>query len=124
MKQLDFDGSFSYSDVAPVEFNPSSFHLSQNYPNPFNPSTIISFTIPEEGFLSLKIYNTLGELVEILADGIISSGNHKIEWNTSSFFSGVSTKGEYASGLYFYKLEFESNSGLKLSEVKKMVLTK
>ncbi len=124
LKQLDFDGDFSYSNVIAVEFNPSSFHLSQNYPNPFNPSTIISFTIPEEGFLSLKIYNAQGELVEILSDGIISSGNHKIEWNTSSFTSGGSTKGGYASGIYFYKLDFESNAGLKLSKVKKMILAK
>ena len=46
LKQIDFDGSFEYSDVVEVDIAPSTFSLSQNYPNPFNPSTKIKFTIP------------------------------------------------------------------------------
>ena len=114
LKQVDFDGTSSYSNIISVSFNPNTFILSQNYPNPFNPATVISFSIPEEGYLNLNIYNIQGELVDVLSDGLISAGNHSVKWNASSFTSGV----------YFYKLNFESKSGLKLSEVKKMVFAK
>ncbi len=114
LKQVDFDGTFSYSEIVSADLNLNTFTLSQNYPNPFNPETVISFNIPEEGYLELKIYNIQGEQIDILSDGFVSSGSHSINWNASIITSGV----------YFYKLDFESKSGLKLSEVKKMVLAK
>jgi hypothetical protein len=114
LKQIDFDGTFAYSDIVTVEVQPNSFLLSQNYPNPFNPKTIISFNLPDEGFLSLKIYNIQGELVETLSEEYRQAGLNNIEWNASGFTSGV----------YFYSMNFESPSGQKFSEVKKMVLAK
>jgi len=70
LKQIDFDGSFEYSEVVEVEVMPTQFELSQNYPNPFNPSTTIMFSLPEETPLKINISPVLGELVETVAEGI------------------------------------------------------
>ena len=110
LKQLDFDGSFEYSNVLEVEVNtPVSFSLSQNYPNPFNPSTNIEYRIPEDGFVSLYIYNSLGQQVLTLVNEHQSAGNH------SSIFSA----NNLPSGLYFYELR----SGV-FTETRKMLLLK
>jgi hypothetical protein len=114
LKQIDFDGSFEFSNTINADFTLRSFELSQNYPNPFNPETVISFSIPDEGYLTLKIYNISGELVEVLSDGFVSTGINSIRWNAAPFPSGV----------YFYRLSFQSWEGLKLSDAKKMILTK
>jgi hypothetical protein len=88
---------------------PVDFSLNQNYPNPFNPSTTISFSIPEGSFVSLKIFNSLGEEVETLVAKELSAGNYKYEWNAKSLTSGI----------YFYKLQTEN-----FVETKKMILLK
>jgi trimeric autotransporter adhesin len=68
LKQIDFDGTFSYSNTVEVEIvTPSTFVLEQNYPNPFNPSTSIRFSIPVETDVRLNVFNTLGqEVAEII----------------------------------------------------------
>jgi len=83
-----------------------NFNLAQNYPNPFNPKTSIEFTIPKTGYVSLKIYNLLGEEVVTLVEGNVNKGNHYFYWDAS----------EFSSGIYFYKLE----AG-EYVEIKKMV---
>jgi hypothetical protein len=88
---------------------PIEFSLSQNYPNPFNPSTIITYSIPNESQVSLKVYDVMGKEVANLIDGKQSSGNHSVEFDASSM----------SSGTYFYKL----TAGEFIS-VKKMVLLK
>jgi len=72
-----------------------SFKLYQNYPNPFNPTTQINFEIPEKSFISLKVYNLLGEEVEELAGGEYSAGTHSVIFNASRL----------ANGIYFYTLK-------------------
>jgi hypothetical protein len=115
LKQIDFDGMFEYSGVVEAEiFSPSEFALQQNYPNPFNPETFISFNIPDEGYAELKIHNLNGELVDVLLTETISPGNHSKKWDASSFSSGV----------YFYTLVFENQSGLNFKKTKKMILAK
>jgi|GEM_PF-5092581 len=88
---------------------PLRFSLSQNYPNPFNPSTIIRFSIPHESFVSLIVYNILGEKIATLVSERKTSGEYRVEWNA----------GNYPSGIYFYRLQAE-----ELSKTKKLILTK
>jgi WD40 repeat protein len=110
LKQIDFDGTFEYSNVIEVEVNiPSEFSLSQNYPNPFNPSTNIEYRIPEDGFVSLSIYNSLGQQVSILVNEDQSAGNHSLTFSADNL----------PSGLYFYELRSGS-----FVETRKMLLLK
>lgn len=67
----------------------SNFELFQNYPNPFNPSTIIKFSIPHSEFITLKIYNLLGEEIATLINENLSSGLHEIEFDGSNLRSGI-----------------------------------
>ena len=89
---------------------PNKFALSQAYPNPFNPSTNVKFNISEAGNVSLKVYNTLGQLVKTLVNNEFkSAGEYNLRVDMSNF----------ASGVYLYRLE-EGNNIL----TKKMVLLK
>lgn len=90
LKQLDFDGSFSYSEVIKVEvYSTTSFQIQQNYPNPFNPTTKIKFSIPESGFVNISVYNSLGEKVRELVNEIKNSGVFEINFNAGNLSSGV-----------------------------------
>ncbi len=109
LKQIDFNGSFTYSPVVNVDFSNLSYKLSQNYPNPFNPTTSISYSIPEKSFVKLEIFNTLGQKVKTLVNGEKESGNYSINFRAENI----------PSGMYLYKL-----STGKFSETKKMLLLK
>ncbi len=67
----------------------SGWRLYQNYPNPFNPSTTIRYQIPGSRFVTINIYNNLGQKVVTLVSGQKSAGMHEVEWDTGSFTSGV-----------------------------------
>ncbi len=86
---------------------PLSFELKQNYPNPFNPSTVIQYQIPENGFVTLKVYDILGNEVATLINGKQQAGSYGINFNAS----------ELSSGIYFYQLK----TG-KFVDTKKMIL--
>jgi hypothetical protein len=86
-----------------------SFNLEQNYPNPFNPSTKISYTIPKDGKVTLKVYNLTGNEIATLVNKPQSAGNYEISFDGS----------QLSSGIYFYSLEA---AGLRL--VRKMALIK
>jgi len=88
---------------------PSSFVLEQNFPNPFNPATTIRFTLHASLFTSLKIYNTLGQEVATLVNGVKQPGKHEVVWDASG----------QPSGIYYYSLK----SGNAI-EWKKMILIK
>jgi hypothetical protein len=110
LKQIDFDGSFSYSQNIEVEIvAPSSFSLEQNYPNPFNPATTIRFSIPVETEVHLNVYNTLGQEVAEIINSRLKEGYHEVEFEA----------GTLTSGIYFYRLEAE-----KFVDVKKMIIIK
>ncbi len=88
---------------------PKNIYLSQNYPNPFNPITTIEFAIPKSEFVTLKIYNILGQEVATLVSDKLLSGNYKYNWDASTL----------ASGVYMYKIE----AG-EYIQVKKLILMK
>lgn len=103
----DFEPPTSVSDAN--NLIPDKIILGNNFPNPFNPSTTISFSLPEMQRVKLSIYNMLGELISIAADGIYTAGKHSIQFKPNNL----------GSGLYLYKLETE-----KGSFTKKMLLMK
>ena len=108
LKQIDFDGSFEYSNTIEVDFSlPIDFSLEQNYPNPFNPNTKISWQSPVSSHQTLKVYNILGKEVATLVDEVKPAGNYEIDFNSALLSSGV----------YFYKLQIGS-----FVETKKMIL--
>jgi hypothetical protein len=94
---------------------PTEFSLSQNYPNPFNPSTTIQYGLPAASQVKITIYNSLGEVIDVLVDRDQAAGYYEINWNASNL----------ASGVYFYSITANSNeSGKDFSVVKKMMLLK
>jgi hypothetical protein len=110
LKQIDYDGSYEYSDVVLVD-NPAplGFALHQNFPNPYNPVTTITYSLPIKSQVELVVYNTLGEEVKQLVNGVKEAGSYSVELNATSL----------PSGIYFYRLQAGS-----FVETKKMVLMK
>ncbi len=86
-----------------------SHSLSQNYPNPFNPNTVISFQLPVNNFVTLKVYDMLGREISTLINEQLKPGTYEIDWDASGFPSGV----------YFYKIIAND-----YSDTKKMILIK
>ncbi len=110
LKQIDFDGRYSYSPEAEADVSkPTVYFLSQNYPNPFNPSTTIEFSIPERSHVSLKVYDVLGNEVATLVNGWMESTNHQVTFDGSRL----------ASGIYYYTLTTGN-----FTSTKKLILLK
>ncbi len=117
LKQTDFDGTFKYSSTIEVSNagSPSDYNLSQNYPNPFNPATTINYALPTDSHIKILVYNALGELAEVLVNGMKPAGSYSVTWNAS----------KYPSGLYLCKIEASAADGKSnFSSVKKMILMK
>jgi hypothetical protein len=112
-------GSFTYrdnicftilTDVGKNSINiPSTYSLKQNYPNPFNPVTKISYDIPKQGLVTMKVYDVLGREVRELVNEVKAPGNYTVDFNGT----------ELSSGVYFYKLEANG-----FSDIKRMILIK
>jgi flagellar hook assembly protein FlgD len=99
---------------------PTSFVLKQNYPNPFNPTTKISFALPVQANVTLRIYNTIGQEVATLFNDIANAGNFEVQWNGQNS-AGMSV----ASGMYFYRLDASpTHGGAHFTQVNKMVFLK
>ena len=76
--------------VKPIDSGiPNSYSLSSNYPNPFNPTTVINFSIPQSGLVTLKVYNILGQEVRTIVNKEMSAGTYKVDFNASDLSSGV-----------------------------------
>ncbi|MFQ5771222.1 MAG: FlgD immunoglobulin-like domain containing protein [bacterium] len=97
--------------------SPKEFKLNQNYPNPFNPGTQIAYEILTQSFVTIKIYNLLGNEVATLVHEEKVPGSYEVTWN------GRNSKGEgVASGIYLYKLVIAGKNSEHFSETKKMIL--
>jgi len=112
------------SDIVTIEFTYmvtnadndiiAKTELYGNYPNPFNPDTNIAFSVKEAGKVTLEIYNSRGQLVKTLINGVIESGDQIVTWNGTNDSSK-----NVASGVYFYKMKTEN-----FTSTKKMILMK
>ena len=110
LKQVDFNGSYEYSNVIEVDVRIlNEYALEQNYPNPFNPVTTIGYVLKEKTSAKLILLNAIGEEVAVLVNEEQDKGFHKVDFNASSLTSGV----------YFYQLKASS-----FIETKKMLLLK
>lgn len=118
----DFASAFSFSisniggtetgdnPISHINSAPTEFKLHQNYPNPFNPTTDIKYELPKNSFVTIKIYNSLGEVVAVLTEN---------EWKTTGRYSIKFDGSKYASGIYFYSITAGS-----FTNTQKMVLIK
>ena len=110
LRQVDYNGTYNYSDI--IELNGvtvSTLLLEQNYPNPFNPVTTINYQLGNDGFVNLKVFNSLGEEVAELVNEVQKGGSYQITFNAK----------ELPSGIYVYQL----SSG-NYKETKKMLFMK
>ena len=120
LKQTDLDGTIHFGPevtvlVTGVEETqiPMSFALQQNYPNPFNPSTTIRYELPEAAHVTLKIWNTLGQQVATLVDGVEEAGYKSVVWRGENV----------ASGVYFYRIVATAGR-TSFTDVRKMLVLK
>lgn len=95
---------------------PQKFQLEQNCPNPFNPTTVFRYQLPIGSKVTLRIYYLLGQEIKTLVDAWQDAGYKSVEWDASNF----------ASGVYFYRLDATnvSNPSKSFTQVKKMLLLK
>ncbi|MHC1737926.1 MAG: T9SS type A sorting domain-containing protein [Ignavibacteriaceae bacterium] len=112
LKQIDNDGTFSYSDVIEVEVAlPTEFKLEQNYPNPFNPTTKIQYQLPVNSHVKLELYSITGEKISTLVNDELEAGYYTLILNASEL--------KLSSGVYFYRLITN-----EYTSIKKMLLLK
>ena len=95
--------------TTPEDITPTTARFHSNFPNPFNPTTTISFDLAQSGFVSLRIFNVLGEEVATLVAKQLNAGNYSYTWDASNL----------AGGIYVYRLETNN-----FAETKKMILVK
>jgi hypothetical protein len=115
LKQIDYNGKFDYSPIVEVQVVQGlNYSLTQNYPNPFNPETAIKYSIPQNGRVTVKIFNVTGNEIMTLVDKEMIAGSHEVKWNGKD-----NTGATVTSGVYFVKL----SSGTYV-ETKKMMFLK
>jgi hypothetical protein len=115
LRQVDFDGTFEYSNIVEVLSPlPSAYTISQNYPNPFNPSTKINFDLPVDSKVRITVFNALGQKISDVTNQQYSAGRYDVNFNA----------GNLSSGLYFYVIEAKGNDGSSFVTTKKMMLMK
>ena len=100
--------------IKPVVAQPTGYYLHENYPNPFNPETTISFRVPQQSFVKVRIYDEMGQHIATLLNAEVQAGYHMLRWN------GTDNNGRpVADGVYFYKMEAD-----EYIQSKKMLLLK
>ena len=109
-------GGSSVPHAVAAGTQPKQYSLEQNYPNPFNPTTQIAFNLIDKGYVTVKVFNILGQEVATLANHEeMAAGSQEVTFNASDF----------ASGAYFYRIIVNDEAGaMKFQAVKKMMLVK
>jgi hypothetical protein len=107
LKQIDNDGTFTYSNKVEVDIVPGRYELFQNYPNPFNPVTSIKFSLPENSNVKLDVYNIMGEYIATLLNKDMEAGFYSIPFEAINL----------SSGTYIYRIRAQD-----FSQTKKMLL--
>jgi photosystem II stability/assembly factor-like uncharacterized protein len=104
------------SGVSPLSSEtPTKFSLGQNYPNPFNPVTTFEFSVPTRSYVKICVYSSIGQLAEVISEGVMNAGSFGVNWNASKLSSGV----------YYYSLIAKDEVSSKtFTDTKKMVLVK
>jgi hypothetical protein len=111
----DITNSMAAQSVSLQQLNlVMTYALSQNYPNPFNPTTVINYQIPNDGHVTLKVYDVLGREVKTLVDEARTAGGYTVQFNGASL----------ASGVYFYRVYIAGDDGKNFVSTKKMVVMK
>jgi hypothetical protein len=113
----DFRAHFIMVGIEDAAQQPENFELFQNYPNPFNSSSFVKYSLPKSSYVTLKIFNTLGEEIETLVNEEKPVGTYVVSWNAANNPSGV----------YFYRLQvvdIETSSGKGFAQTRKMILLK
>ncbi|MEZ4700234.1 MAG: PA14 domain-containing protein [Rhodothermales bacterium] len=101
LKQIDFDGAFTYSQVISVDrLAPQRYALHRNYPNPFNPTTRIAYDLPVQDHVRLAIYDMLGREVRVLVDQTQPAGRYDVTFDA----------GDLPGGVYVYRLQSRSGT--------------
>lgn len=111
IKQIDYDGTFEYFELEQVVEigSPNDFALRQNYPNPFNPSTTIEFVVAEKSYVTLEVFNSIGEKVSNLINEEKKAGSYRVDFDAAGFTSGI----------YYYKLQADN-----FVQTRKMILVR
>jgi len=109
IKQIDYNGTFEYFELNQVIeiSSPRNFSLLQNYPNPFNPSTTIKYIVSQKSFVTITIFNTIGEEILTLLNEEKEAGSYEVNFDAAGFTSGI----------YYYKLQTDD-----FVQTKKMIL--
>jgi hypothetical protein len=117
LKQIDYNGEFHYSKEVEVIYGetPENYSIQQNFPNPFNPSTKVTFSLPEENEVVIRVFNSMGEQVKEINRGILPHGYFEQEFEMAT----------ESSGMYFCQVLCTNTiSGRTKSLTIKMVLMK
>lgn len=117
-KQTELDlliGSSAFIEEENRKLMPQEFSLFQNYPNPFNPATVIKYSLPQDAFVSIRVFDMLGRVVKDVVNGFSEAGYHEVSFDGSAA----------ASGVYYYLMEAKGPGGnTQFREAKKMLLIK
>jgi hypothetical protein len=111
------DGGMTAARVTKAPQSTQQYSLLENYPNPFNPTTTIRYRLPEESYVRLSVFNTLGQLVTVLVDATLPAGMHSVTWNTSGD-QGVLLP----SGRYIYRMHAVSMTSDNVYTAERLML--
>jgi hypothetical protein len=101
------------NSVGETDAIPQSFYVEQNYPNPFNPSTTIRYGLPGESFVTVKVFNIVGQEIATLFEGKQIAGVHELIFSAKGGSASGGDAANLVSGVYFYRIQTDKTVGVK-----------